>query len=345
MAIRILLILFFSFSVFARYENVIKLYNQKKYNESIEALKKLEGRVVRKYSNNALLLLAKNFQKQEKFKESIKIYFYLLKKAFPKTDKKVRAVLKSAGDIESIGELPDGQKKIYLELLDLYVEIYEKQQLQNFKDTIAKYSELLYFYDYKVEVVEKLNARILSKDKLEIDLKVNTKFYVGIGYALWHDNLDLVSPSGSISTINSTAEGTTFIFGWTKGNNFGHWRYEGFLTQASATVGENSTNFQYFQTNVKEVMLGMNIGYQWKTSDNISSGFTVPMLYRTGDFTQPDTFELKNANMLSVGLAANFNWDFYKNEKEENKLSLDFKFGKLYNFKSTYSVMSLYYQF
>lgn len=338
MVIRVILILFMSLNSLASFKEAMRYYQANKYLQSIDSLKKVEGKKVRNYSTKSLYLLARNMAKLKRYKEAIKINFFIIRKNYKKQDQIVRKAIKNKTDFDEIEELEDGLKKVYLSLLYVYLSIYEDFKYENYKNLISSFAELLLVQDFKTEEVDKIVQRLAFVDKNFEALKIRNKFYFGIGYSLWQDQINLISPAGKDSTIYSNAQGTTLYGAWTKGDSFRFWKYEFALTMAKATVGEDSADFEYFQSNVTELLLMTNIGYMFYMSENTSAGFNIPILFRSGDFTQPENFEIKNATILSTGFLGNLNW-------EMDNTFLDFKFGKLLKFKSSFMQLSVGFKF
>lgn len=338
MAIRIIFLFLLSLTTHANFNEAVRYYKANKFLQSIDSLKKSEGKKVRNYSTKSLFLLAKNMEKLKRHKDAIKIHFFIIRKSYRKQDKLVRTAIKNKMDYDEIESLQDGLKKIYLNLLYVYLNIYEEFRYENYKNLINSFAELLLTQDYKTEEVEKITQRLSFVDKNFEALKIKNKFYIGLGYSLWQDQINLISPSGKDSTIYSNVEGTTIYSAWTRGDSFRFWKYEFAITFAKATVGEDSSEFEYFQSGVNELMLSANIGYMFYLNEAASIGVNVPILYRSGDFTQPGDFEIKNATIISTGVLGNLNW-------EMDNTFLDFKMGKLLKFKSSFVQLSFGFKF
>jgi hypothetical protein len=339
MVIRILLILSLSFPAFAyKFRDALVSYKRGQYERSIKILKRIHGKRTKYYPNRSLMLLAKNYEKTDEHMKALKLYFFILKKRYKRKDAMVRRHLKANKEVDEIDELPKGMLKIYYALVHSYVAIYEKHFYEKYKDFAQKYGELLIEQEYKEDEVEALLAG-MNKLKQKIDnSKERTQYYLGLAYSTWQDQLTLIAPNGSESTIKSSAEGTTLFGVMTIGNLFNEYRFEASVTQASATVGEDNTNFEYFQTNVSEVMLTASAGYMWKSSKSVAIGVSAPIVYRTGDFTQPASFQLDKGDILTIGILGNLSWDI-------SKFMLDVKFGKLLGFHSSFAQVGLAYRF
>lgn len=284
------------------------------------------------------MLLAKNYERTDEHMKALKLYFFILKKKYRRKDAMVRKHLKANQEVDEIDELPKGMLKIYYALVHSYVTIYEKHNYEKYRDFAQKYGELLIEQEYKEDEVEKLLARITQlKNKLE-NSKERHEYYLGLAYSTWQDQLTLIAPNGSESTIKSSAEGTTVFGIMTIGNLYSEYRFEFGITKASATVGEDNTNFEYFQTNVSEMMLMASVGKMWKTSKSVAIGVSAPVVYRTGDFTQPANFQLDDGDILTVGLLGNLSWNI-------SEFLLDVKFGKLLGFHSSFAQVGLAYRF
>lgn len=339
MVVKILLLITLSLSSFAyKFKDALVFYKKGEYQRSITVLKKSHGKKIKYFPNRSLMLLAKNYEMLDKHRSALKIYFYILKKKYRKSDAIVRKHFKENKDIDEIDELSKGQLKVYYALVHSYVSIYKKNKYEQYRSIAKMYGELLIEQEYKEEEVEKLLSDISLIQKKIIDSKITKKYYLGIGYSTWQDLLTLRAPDGSESDIKSSAEGTTLFGIMTSGNLFNEYRFEFGITKAVATVGEDNSDFTYFQTNVSEVMLSAAAGYMWKTSKSVSIGLSVPIVYRTGDFTQPATFELENGDILSLGLLGNLSWNL-------QSILVDVKFGKLLGFHSSFAQVGLAYQF
>jgi hypothetical protein len=270
--------------------------------------------------------------------KALKIYFYLLKKKYRRKDSMVRRHFKLKKDIDEIDELPNGMLKIYYALFHSYVAIYHDKNYKQYEEFAKLYGELLVEQEFKEDEVEKILAGLQKAKQKEIDSKERTEYYLGLAYSTWQDLLVLRAPDGSESDIKSSAEGTTLFGIMTKGNYFYEYRFEFAITKASATVGEDNSGFVYFQTNVPEVMLSASVGHLWKTSKSVGIGLSIPAIYRTGDFTTPAGFEIDKGDIFSVGLLGNLTWNI-------SSFLLDFKFGKILGFHSSFAQLGLAYKF
>ncbi|WP_034722032.1 hypothetical protein [Bacteriovorax sp. DB6_IX] len=339
MVIRILLLLSLSMPALAyKFRDALRSYKKGNYQRSIQILERMHGTKTKFYPNKSLMLLAKNYENLDEHVKALKMYFFILKKNYRKQDAQVRKVLKSGSDIDEIDELPKGMLKVYYALFQSYVAIYEKHGYEKYRDMAIKYGELLNEQEYKEDRVEKLLAGMAQVKKLKEDSQQRTQYYIGLAYSTWQDQLTLKAPSGTESTIKSSAEGTTLFGIMTMGNLFNEYRFEASITRANATVGEDDTDFEYFQTNVAEIMMTLSAGYMWKTSQSVAIGVSAPIVYRTGDFTQPETFQLDKTDMLTIGLLGNLSWNI-------STFLVDVKFGKLLGFHSSFAQVGVAYKF
>lgn len=207
------------------------------------------------------------------------------------------------------------------------------------KQSISMYSEILIEVEYKEEKVEKLLALIEQLEQSKKDSLYYGNFFVGLGYVTWKDIVTLVSSTGERSEIKSTMEGFNFCTGLKRENAYLLYKLGLCYASGQAAVGNKTQTFSYFQESVPITMYSMVPSVLWKPyKGDTAIGLSIPVAYRTGDFTAPTNFTLENTELLTYGYLVNFIWFW-------GSISVELQVGKLQKFSSSYWSLSTIYSF
>ncbi len=340
MVIRIIIAIFVLNSALAlSFRDALNAYNKRQYRQSIKILQKLSRGNIKFYTDEALILISKNYEKLGELKNANMIRNFMIQRKYRVEHNEVKKALTGKSDIDDLDELSQGLLKVYYTMLSSRYQIYLKRKTKKNKDIVIRFAELLVEQDYKADKAQMI-LDIFQKEEQRIkDAIYHKKYFVLASYGSWQDEIILIDNSnGDEREINSTAEGTLLFAGMTYGNAHHEYRFQLGLGFGAATVGEDSANFDYFQTSVGETLFSFTSGYLIKTSDNVAIGVSVPIIFRIGDFTEPENFTIEQGTVITTGLLAHFVWNI-------NKYFLDMEFGKVMKFRSTFINVGIGYQF
>lgn len=217
--------------------------------------------------------------------------------------------------------------------------LYDGSNNELFYKAALMYAEICmegdHYEDEAEELFEAAGERNSEYERLVFKRSKN----ILISYMTWQDELELVSSNGSIQEIKSTAEGTCFGGGFEYANSYVNYKLDACIAFANATVGEDSSEIDYFQSNVTERALFLFPGVKWMPSaGGVSIGISTPFVYRVGDFTEPDGFTIEGKSKLGIGLMLESGW-------RRESFGVDLKLGKISGFSSTTMSFGINYKF
>jgi hypothetical protein len=314
-------------------------YKKGKYDTALMTLKRRYN--LRKFStpSGALELGARAYEKIGDYKEALVIYSVLIKKKYPKKNKTVIASYRKNSNADDIPEIDEKLSYYYYKKAFNTKMLYEESNEELYYKASKMFSEICMEGDHYDDEAEELFEAVAERNSEYKRLIFKRSKNLLVSYMSWQDNLTLISPSGQEQEIHSSSEGTCFGGGFNYANAYVNYKMEGCLALATAIVGEDSSNVDYFQSDVAQRALFLFPGAMWKPqAGSVSIGFSTPFVYRVGDFTEPEGFTIDGKSKLAIGLMLESNW-------RHKSFGVDFKFGKLFGFTSSTMSLGMNYHF
>lgn len=298
-----------------------------------------------KTPTGALSLAGFSYEKLGQYSNAKKIYQYLLKKRYRTMNKKIVGAFKS-GNLDEFEEAPSSVLEIYHRLADvlslLYKERYEKlnpRLRELYKKNALTYVSILEETDYDDDSYDVIPDRF---EKFEQEFKAKTYrsgWFIQSSYVSWRDRLDLLYPNGDKATIESTGEGTCVGGGWRYENDYWEYNLNGCYAISSMTAGKENSSISYFQQGVRSTALIVGPSILWKPkSKGAAFGVHLPIVYRTGDYSEPTSFTLEDTTIFTYGYLLQADWRF-------EKWGIFTKFGKISRFSSSFWSLGAMYSF
>lgn len=298
-----------------------------------------------KTPTGALSLAGFAYEKLGQYGNAKKIYQYLLKNRYRTMNKKIVGAFKS-GTLENFEDAPKSVLEIYHRLAETLSQLYTNNYdslnprlRELYKKNALTYVSILEETEYEDDSYDVIPERF-EKFQQEVQAKTyRTGWFVQSSYVSWRDKLDLLYPNGDKASIDSTGEGTCVGGGWRYENDYFEYNINGCYAIASMTAGKENSTISYFQQGVRSTALMVGPSILWKPkSKGAGFGVHLPIVYRTGDYTEPTSFTLEDTTIFTYGYLLQADWRF-------EKLGVFTKFGKISRFSSSFWSLGAMYSF
>ncbi|GAB4012694.1 MAG: hypothetical protein Fur0010_08820 [Bdellovibrio sp.] len=356
MVLRCILIFLFASSAFGAkankqrdedlFRHAKELYSQGKYLQSLRLLESRYSFKSAETPSGALILAAWDLEKLGEYVQAQNLIAQILRSRYGREHQAAMQTYKNEG-VDSLEDLNPKLLELYHRraflLSKIYQELYFKvdaQKRDEYKKMALMYVDILANQDkYEDETYDQIPKEIEAFE-LKIERETwKTNFFVSSYWTSWRDRLDLVNPNGDKVALKSTTRGFSLGYGviiekW-------QWRYllEGQYTQGSAVAGRESSTLNYFEDEVSVRTFGVWPSVQYRpNSGKASIGFSIPLMYRSGNYTEPQGYQLEGLSVFSVGYGLEFNWDL-------EKISVVSRFAKLTSMSSSLWQLGLRYNF
>jgi hypothetical protein len=294
----------------------------------------------------AHLLAAYSYEKLGKFENARNIFRYLIRRRFRKMDASVLKAFSESGNADDLPEdVPEKLVDYYAGQGILLARLYIRDYHTEPADVVNKYRKQALMYaaiaeevEHREDEAEDIVQLIEGFDNQQTKKVYHEGYFLTAGLTSWRDVLTLTAPSGTVNEIKTTTKGWRFGAGWRKANDFWEFNIHGSVALTSATVGENTSAFSYFQSSVPVTAYTIAPGIFWKPlSGGAAIGASLPIMYRSGDYTEPGNgFVLDNTSIISFGLMLEGQWVF-------DQYTLGLKFGKMSKLSSSIWTIDLGY--
>jgi hypothetical protein len=293
-----------------------------------------------------ILLAAFNFEGLQDFPEARNLYQILLRRRYE--DEHIRAVrtYQEAGHAFDLDELPRPLVQLYERLMVVEFALY-KQNYREFsqaqrdraRELITMYANICLENDCDIDQVDVILNEL---DTLKVWLERTTKQWYAaltLSYASWRDRVEVKNPNEIISLVSSV-KGPCVGGEIGHGNDFWEWGVGACLSFAKGSVThKDSPTAEYFEARVPVNSFHLSPIVRWKPlGAGASLGVELPLIYRSGDFSVPEGYELQGNRTLNLGLGINFNWQF-------ESLGVHTKLQKVSGFESTVFQFGVSYRF
>lgn len=297
----------------------------------------------------ALTLAAFSYEKLGQIKNAQHIYTFLIKRRFRSINNEIISAYKTQKSADDLPEAPEKLYSYYFKRGDLLSQIYVRdgrymsaKRKKLYRDTAVSYAEIVGESDYESDEdldPEDIISRMDDADKNWEMETYKWGWFTSVHYLTWRDKLKITTPSGTSVDIRSTAEGWCLGGGLKFENAWWQWNVNGCYASMSATVGNDSEVVNYFQKDVPSSAFFMGLGGFWKhNAMDAAIGINLPLMYRSGDYTEPAGYQLDNTSTLSYGyfIEAQWNWKSF---------AYSVKFGKINKFSSSMLMIGGLYNF
>ncbi|MFT6633073.1 MAG: hypothetical protein ACJAS4_003042 [Bacteriovoracaceae bacterium] len=313
MVLRLLLIftLLSSANTFARKGNpnfakAQKSFKKKQYSKSLRALKKgYNFKKTKKIPPSALFLIALNYQKLGKHSEAIYFFNRVIKNVYLKKHMKVVRALKK-DEVDEV-RIPKTLGSAYFYLAQShYAKFVINEKLKDaFK--AKKYFKICDDSDFNgkcSEFLENINEKIkYSKKK-----KDSFDFFVYGGRLIFQDRITIEhTESGTTGDIISNNTALCYGAGLRLGNAFNGYEIGGCAFSGTTTVvgiaSDGTTSNDYKQSGIPIGGILVEGGYYIRPDDEATRlGVSLPIIYRSGIFTEPTGYTITDAKSFNFGI-------------------------------------------
>ena len=322
-------------------------FAQGNYANSLRLIKKRYNLRDPNTPSGALSLAGFNFVKLGHYKNANRIFSFLIKNRHRVANKKIVDAYKASGG--DTDDLPEGPEKLYLyyhfraeALSQIYIKDFEKLSEKRralYRSTALMYANICLDSDYDDDSVEDVITRLENFEKEQKNQVYDDAFFASMAWVSWRDKLDLLLGDGTKAVINSTGEGYCIGGGYKYFNAYWEWNLNACYASTTMTAGGQDTQINYFQDGitVNALFVGPGMLYKPKASE-VSLGLSLPLVYRKGDYTQPEGFILEDTTILTYGYQLEAHWYY-------GKFGLFSKFGKISRLSSSIWSLGIDYQF
>lgn len=327
------------------YQNAFREYESRNYRKSIATLNSRFDLRGAKMPASVAILAGYNFEALKDYYSAREMYEKAIDQVFRNDHQRIMESYKKEGNAFEIGEVPKFLSRLYGRLARVYLEDYNSRVIK-LTDGAKDHSErMIRIYSdicLEVECEETDPDQILDGlDRVKQNFsraQYSWSKSLSLSLITWKDSLTLVNENVS-QEIDSTAKGS--CLGGELGYGNYYIQYAGSFCFAStkASVGKDSEDISYFQNDVSVNALIFAPTFYWMPfGGSASLGFELPLVYRTGDYTEPDGFEIEGNRSLNFGLGLSMNW-------KTPSWSFFNKINKVSGFKSSFIQLGLRYHF
>jgi tetratricopeptide (TPR) repeat protein len=313
MVLRILLIFFVlgSANSFARrgnpyFSKAQKSFKKKQYTKSLRSLKKgYNFKKTKRIPAAALFLIAMNYQKLKKYPEAIYFFNRVVKNNYRKKHIRVIRALKK-DELDEV-KISKTLGSAYFYLAQSHYGKFIKTE--KYQDAIKakKYFTICDdtdFNDKCADFLENINEKIeYSKKK-----KDNFEFFVYGGRLIFQDRITIEhTETGTTGDIISNNTALCYGAGLRLGNAFSGYEIGGCAFSGTTTVvgiaSDGTTNNDYKQSGIPIGGILVEAGYYIRPDNEATRlGVSLPVIYRSGIFSEPSGYTITNAKSFNFGI-------------------------------------------
>jgi tetratricopeptide (TPR) repeat protein len=185
-----------------------------------------------------------------------------------------------------------------------------------------------------------LEEVLKEKVSKEESMRYRVNWYASLDILSWQDRVVLLTTATQVKTnLLATSIGPCLGLGKKWENVRYEFNLEGCVTMLNASVSSQDKNVNYQQSSVAVKGILVGPGMYFKTfAENVFFGLSIPIKYRTGDWTNPDEdlYKLERTSSLEAGF-------FLQSKIKISKFSIRTRFGKVFpNPGSLWTIGALY---
>lgn len=330
MVLRIILITLFLTNIgFAQNRSLYLKKAQKQFvkgniDQSLKTLNRFYNlKEINKLPPSVLKLLGLIYQKKKKFSLSAKLFHLVIKKSYQKEHNQVVREL----NYDNLDELKVSDKllRLYYHLGQNYYYIYSQSDNFSYFNASRTYFRICdkkgHLASSTKRYLDSLNAKLEYVKSLEKTIS----FYANAGGILFQESVKLVNKSDTNDEIDliSNANGVCIGGGMMYGNIKHGWDLYGCAYTAAAQITNKvGSSVQYKQNEVPVSGFLLSPGYYYRPYDKLSSiGFSIPLFFRQGDFSDTENYTIKAKGQLSAGFSLDAKWGFTESWSLDMRLS------------------------
>lgn len=308
------------------------------YDEAEDDLEKNE---------RARFLQARALEGMGDIDEAIEVLEELLKSKYSRQNRTVVQSLYQYGEKPIV---PDGSKLsvVYYKLTQLYSkkflnthEATEEKERNKLRRKSFAYLKVAKALSEDSEALETLRDKITERKNYYRSLDYQGSFYVFLSYISWQDHVDLIQTSnGAKVSLLNTSSGSCSGLGRKWENAKFEFFFDTCYIMGKSTVSSIVPGVTHKQNNVAVSGFYGGPGVYWKgLADNVSAGFQIPIMTRTGDWDPPNSgYTVDDESSIKAGISVQTKWRM-------KYISLAAKLGKVFGNKSSVFNLATIYEF
>ncbi|TNF30322.1 MAG: hypothetical protein EP319_05620 [Deltaproteobacteria bacterium] len=322
-----------TFLLKAQYEAALDVYE-----ENEDGLKKNE---------RARFLQVSALEGQGEIDEAIEVLEELLKTKYGRQNRNVVQALYQYGEKPIV---PDGSQLsvVYYKLAQLYSKKYletheatEQKERDKLRRKSFAYLKVAKALSEDSEALETLRDRITERKDYYHSLQYEGSFYVFLSYISWQDHVNLVQTSNNNKVrLLNTSSGSCSGLGRKWENVSFEFFFDACYIMGKSTVSSIVPSVTHKQNNVAVTGFYGGPGVYWKgLADNVSAGFQIPIMKRSGDWDPPNSaYTVDENSSIRAGISIQTKWRM-------KYVSLAAKLGKVFGNKSSVFNLATIYEF
>lgn len=331
MVLRLILIFtIVSSSAFAQSNRTIylkkaqRLFSKGKVDASLKMLNKYYNlKSPSKLPPSVLNLLGLAYLKKKQFRLSAKLFHLVIRKRYFNIHKRIVSNL-SLGTLDDV-EVPVKLQRIYYHLGQAYYYIHSKTNDFNYFNASRSYFRICENKSHLSSSTGKYLASLNEKLEYIQSLEKKATFYLSGGGILFQEKISLINDSDSNDSVDLIAnnEGVCLGGGMTYGNIKHGWDLYGCAFTAAASITNKvGSSVTYKQNDVPVTGFYLSPGYYYRPYDKLTSiGFSAPLFFRQGNYSNTDNYSIKAQGQLSAGIALDAKWGFYSDYTFDFKIT------------------------
>lgn len=329
----------------ALYQRAYQEHQQKNFSTSLQIIRQNYDLLNYDAPSAILLLAAFNFEALNDPSMARSIYERLIQRRYDELHIGIIRQYQNDGHAFDLAEVPKPLAQLYERLAEtnykiylIHLEDFSSDQKQQAEERIRMYANICLEFECNYDVIDKvLNGLDQSIQNFK-NKQHQWKFALSASYISWKDQLTLKSNAGE-KELNSTVRGPCLGGEIVRGNYFWEAALGACFAMTSGSVGKDSPELSYFESNVSVNAIQLVPSFRYKPlGHGASLGLDLPMIYRSGDYSVPDGFELEGNRSMNLGVGISFNWNW-------EKIGFTHRLSKVSGFQSTVFQAGLHYFF
>jgi len=298
-------------------------------------------------NERARFLQARALEGQGEIDEAIEVMESLLKSKYSRQNRNVVQSLYQNGEKPVV---PDGSKLsvVYYKLAQLYSKKYldtheasEPKERNKLRRKSFAYLKVAKALSEDSEALETMRDKLTERRDYYRSLEYSGSFYVFLSYISWQDHVDLIQTSnGAKVPLLNTSSGSCSGLGRKWENADFEFFFDACYIMGKSTVSSIVPSVTHKQNNVSVSGIYGGPGVYWKgLADNVSAGFQIPIMTRSGEWDPPNNgYTVDDESPIKAGISVQTKWRM-------KYISLSAKLGKVFGNKSSVFNLATIYEF
>ena len=284
------------------------LFKNKKYAQSLKALNRgYNFKKPKTIPASALFLIAYNFKKLGKYRESNYFYNRLIRNIYLR--KHISVIKAYKKNILYELEVPRTLGMTYFHLGENHFRAYlatKKVQSALKARMYIKICDEMMIANQCTGMLEKINS-IIAEAKLQ---RKKFEFYLQASRLLFQDRVEIEENSSGISSsLVANNSSVCYGAGLRYGSSYKGWDFNGCIFSGTTTVqgvasSESGTDFEYKQSGVPIAGMVLESGYYYLLDNQKGRlGAYGTLLYRAGSYSEPTGYVINDPNNYYLGVS------------------------------------------